>query len=47
MVRCLGPDSLIWGIPVKGQNPADSLVEISMLVAPGLSIEIEAGAILD
>jgi 2-iminobutanoate/2-iminopropanoate deaminase len=31
----------------KGQNPANSLVEITALVNPSLSIEIEAIAILD
>ena len=31
----------------KGQNPANSLVEISALAEPGLDIEIEAIVILD
>ena len=31
----------------KGQNPANSLVEIAALAEPGLDIEIEAIAVLD
>ena len=31
----------------KGQNPANSLVEISALALPGLNIEIEAIVVLD
>ena len=31
----------------KGQNPANSLIEVSALALPGLDIEIEAIAVLD
>ena len=31
----------------EGQNPANSLVEITALAQPGLDVEIEAIAVLD